>query len=283
MIIFNKLNKYKLHVCLFLFIFIFLSYFLMTGGNFWEYDSFASYKLSKNMVDRGNFQIDCFWGEKGLSGQCYSKYGVFMSVAIIPFYLLEKIFLEFFKSKFFYAGFFPSLANCFITALLAVLIFKYLSKMNFSKKISIAGAMLFSFATFAPVYTKTLFAEPLLALLIYLCLYLLFFKDRVFFIFLAGLCFGLALLTKITAIIILPVLLYIIFYKKTNFKKLIIFFLPFLFSLLIFFIYNFSRFGNILNSGYSGINFNNSLFKGLYLFILSPGKSFVLYLYSFTI
>lgn len=276
MIILNKFKKYKIHILLFLFVFI--AYILITGGNFWEYDSFSVYKTSKSIIDHGNFQIDCFWGEKGLGNRCYSKYGVFMSVAIIPFYLLEKIFLEFFKSKFFYVGFFPSLTNCFATALLSVLFFEYLSKMNFSKRISVVGTLLFSFATFLPAYTKTLFAEPLYTLLIYSCLYILFFSNqsKKILIF-AGFLFGLAFITKITALIIFPCLLFTLYFKQTSKIKFLIFLVPIITIFAIFCIYNLFRFGNVFNTGYYGIGFGESIIRGLYLFFVSPGKSLFLY------
>lgn len=276
MIILNSLKKHQTSI--FLFLFIFIAYVLITGGNFWEYDSFASYKLSKSIVDHRNFQISCFWGEKGADGKCYSKYGLFMSVAIIPFYLIEKIYLEIFKGNFFYPGFFPSLTNAAITALLSVLIYKYLLRFKFSGGISITGALLFSFFTFAASYTKTLFAEPLITLLIYLCFYvLLFFSSSRKKYALAGFIFGLGFLTKITIVIILPAILYLFCLDRKEWKKTLYFIFPFLFLFIVWCFYNFFRFGSFFDTGYRGIGFGENILKGIYLFILSPGKSLFFY------
>lgn len=276
MIILNRLKKYKIQI--FLFLFIAIAYTLLTGGNFWEYDSFSAYKLAKNIVDKSSFSVNCFWGVPGLHNNCYSRYGLFMSAAVVPFYIIEKIYLEVVKGSFFFPGFFPSLTNVFITALLSVLIFSYLKKFKFSSKLSIVGALLYAFFTFAFAYTKTIFAEPLITLLIYSCLYvLLFYKSSHKKYFFAGLLFGLGFLTKITMVIILPVVFYLFWINRKEWKKMLIFFLPLIFLFIIWCIYNNARFGNIFDTGYKGIGFGENILRGLYLFILSPGKSIFIY------
>lgn len=277
MTILNKLIKnYRLHI--FLFLFIFLAYVAMTGGNFWEYDSFAVYKLSKSLVDRGQFSIDCFWGAKAFNGACYSIYGILMSLIIIPLSILEKITIDILKISFFPSGFFPSLTNCFVTAGLAVLIYQFLRKMNFNGKLAFFGGLLFSFGTYAPAYTKTLYAEPLLALLIFSCIYLLVFhepcKKHIFF---AGIFFGLAFLTKVSAVLFLPSVVILLLAQQISIKKCFVFFTPFVVSIAFFFVYNYLRFHSLMHTGHGDIAFDKTLISGLNLFIFSPGKSIFLY------
>lgn len=276
MTILNRLKKYKIPILLFFIVTV--AYILMTGGNFWEYDSFSVYKLAKNIVDKSSFEVNCFWGVSGLQNKCYSRYGLLMSIAVIPFYLAEKIYLELIKGSFLFPGFFPSLTNTIITSLLVVLIYNYLLRFKFSVKLSFFGAILFAFFTLVASYTKTLFAEPLLTLLIYLCFYVILFSKESFKkYFFAGLFFGLGFLTKVTIVITAPIILYLFWINKKNWKKIIMFILPAMISLFIWFIYNYVRFGNIFNTGYRGIGFGENIFKGLYLFLLSPGKSIFFY------
>lgn len=258
-----------------LFVFLFLVYFLITGGNFWEYDSFSVYKLSTSIIDKQSFAVDCFWGVPGKNHQCYSKYGLLMSVIIIPFYLIEKLILQYFHIGFFPPGFFPSLTNCAVTAFIGVVFYQFLRQTKFSHLDSLIGVMILSFCTMLFPYTKTLFAEPLLTLLIYFSFYLIWSKNNR--ILLGGAIFALAFLTKFSAVIFLPAFLYYLAATYKSFKILIRFLFPLLPGFIIFFIYNLIRFNNGLNTGYTGVDISKPINKGLYLFILSPGKSVFLY------
>ncbi|EKD90287.1 MAG: hypothetical protein ACD_31C00038G0003, partial [uncultured bacterium] len=251
----------------------FIFYFSITNGTFWESDGLITYQSTQAMVEKFNFIVPCGITPQSINGNCYSQYGLFMSTAIIPFYLIGKIF----SNSYFPADFFPSLTNVFITSILVVLILKYLKKIT-TLEYSLLGTFLFACATYVPAYTKTLYSEPLITLLLYAVIYcLVFLKHNQKTLFLAGFFLGLALLTKIAIIIFLPVIIYIFFQKKTNFKKLTVFVIPILVSVLIFFLYNFFRFGNILETGYGAIKLNYPIIIGLYLHLFSTGKSFFWY------
>jgi len=182
------------------------------------------------------------------------------------------------KINFFPSGFFPSLTNCFVTAGLAVLIYQFLRKMNFDKKLAFSGGLLFSFCTYAPAYTKTLYAEPLLTLLIFSCIYMLVFHEpRKKYIFYAGLFFGFAFLTKVSTVLFLPSVVILLLAQQISIKKWYVFFAPFVLSLAFFFIYNYLRFHSLMHTGHGDIAFDKNLISGLNLFIFSPGKSIFLY------
>lgn len=264
--------------CLFIFAICLIFYISITNGTFWEYDSNVVYQLSKSLGDSFSLNIDCDWGSLSNSGFCYSKYGLIMSLITLPFYLVEKIALEYFKNEYFFAGFFPSLTNSFITSLLVVLMYKMLKKMGFSIQESLVGSTLFAFFTYIPTYTKTLFSEPLTTLLIFLSFYVLLFKkDSKVNGMLVGILFGLSILTKVANFIYLPCFLIIFFYKKTSYKNIAYFMSSLLFSILLLFIYNFLRFGNVLDTGYRNVRFDYPFFKGIVLHLFSSGKGIFIY------
>ncbi len=259
-----------------LFLFFYIS---ITGGNFWESDSQSMYQTAKNLIDHQSFAVDCFWEAAKSGNVCYSKYGLISSLIIIPMYLLEKLFLDVFHNTYFYAGFFPSLTNCFITSLLVVLTYKYLIKLKFSEKYAIMGALLLGFGTYLSAYTKTLFSEPLTTLLFYSASYVfIFWKQTPKNLALAGFLFGFTFLTKFGILIFLPCLIYVFISKKINLKHFLYFIIPLFFCVIIYFIYNYLRFGDIFDSGYRDIKtFGFPFFYGLYINLLSPGKSLFLY------
>jgi hypothetical protein len=255
----------RLKISFLLFFIILIAYVSITGGNVWEYDSHSVLEVAKNIVDKKTIAISCFFGEKASSGACYSRYGVLMSLVIIPFYLLD---------KFFQISFFVYLTNCAVTALLSVLIFNFLQRLNFSTKMSLLGSLIFSFATFAPFHTKTLFSEPLLTLLAYSSLYFLLFNKR---FLLSGILMFAATLTKASVFIgFIPLLLYSLI-TKAKLKKNMTIILFAAISIIAYGAYNYFRFGNIFETGYANISFKPALLGSAFFYIFSPGASIFLF------
>lgn len=261
----------------FLIFLISLIFFIsITNGNFWESDSRAVYETTRNLVGSGKLNIDCVFGELSSDGQCYSKYGLFMSVSTAPFFLVDRITREYLGISYFFDGFFSSLTNSFISAMLVWLIFKFLVRMGFSDKLAIGGAFISAVCTYVPAYTKTLFSEPLETFLMLGSIYaLLYFRNN---FALAGYLFGFALLTKFAAISFIPCFLVYFLYRNITFRQLTSFSLPVLACVLVFFGYNYVRFDNILDTGYRNVKFDYPMLKGLALHFFSPGKSIFLYM-----
>lgn len=260
-----------------IFLFFLLGYIMITAGVFWEYDSHSVVNLTKNFVDHGKFTVDCSLGIKGLYANCYPRYGIFMSLVIIPLYLFEKIITGVLHVNYFPPNFFPGLLNAFVSAGLAVLIYQYLRKIEIGKRVSLLTTLIFGWATYVPAYTKTLFPEPLITLLVLSFFYLILFgrpTRKIYFT--AGLLFGLSFLTRVTLLIVLLPVFYVFRSKKTSLKMMICFFIPCAAAAAVFFIYNQMRFGHVLMTGYQPV-FNSRILDGIYLYFFSPGKSIFLY------
>jgi hypothetical protein len=255
----------RLKISFLLFFIVLIAYVSITGGNVWEYDSHSVLEVAKNIVDKKTIAISCFFGEKTLSGECFSRYGILMSLVIIPFYLLDKLFL---------LSFFVYLTNCVITSLLSVLIFNFLQRLNFSAKQSIFGSLIFSFATFAPFHTKTLFSEPLLTLLAYSSMYFLLFNKQ---IFLSGVLMFAAGLTKASVFIgFIPLYLWSLM-TKISLKRRMVLIIFVIFSVISYCAYNYFRFSNIFQTGYANISFKPALLGSAFFYIFSPGASIFLF------
>lgn len=247
-----------------LFLFFFIANISVMNKIIWEFDGHSVLEVSKSIIEKHNFAINCSFGEKAKDGNCYSRYGILTSIVILPFILMNNLFKT---------DFFIFLVNPLITAGLGVLIFLFLKRLKFNDLHAVFGSFLLSFCTFSLAYSRTLFSEPLLIFLIFATFYRVFFKKNAA---LAGLFFGFAFLTKTTAVLMLPSI-FLYFFLIHDAKKIIKFIFIFLFFLLLFFLYNFARFGNILNTGYPGVSFDMSILSGLSYFLFSTGGSIFLY------
>src|SRR5258708_1725239 len=120
-----KFPKFLNNIPILLFLIFLLFYISITGGNLLGADGMAVYQTAKAIIDHGSFAMPCYWATMAPNGNCYTQYGLFMSVVIIPFYLLDKFVLEILHNHYFFMGFFSSLTNTFITALIVAIIYKY--------------------------------------------------------------------------------------------------------------------------------------------------------------
>lgn len=251
----------RLKISFVLFFALLIAYISITGANVWEYDSHSVLEVARNIIDHKTIAISCFFGEKSANGLCYSRFGVLLPLIITPFYLLDKLFQ---------INFFVYLTNCVITAALSVLIFNFLLKFNFSAKMSLIGTLIFSFATFTVFYTKTLFSEPLITLLVYASIYCLLFCRK---FFLSGVFMFAACLTKASAFVgFIP--LFLLSYKtKTSLKQIAILIVFLGISVIAYGGYNYYRFSGVFQTGYENISFQPLLLRSASFYLFSPGAS----------
>jgi len=189
----------------------------------------------------------------------YWPLGLFPAIILMPF-----IFIFNHLNLFFYQGY----LQFFLVLSVFLLYFKISKKLNYSKIDSLFLAYAFCFASVflgvAMVSWSWYFAHVITVFLLSLALYEYFNKKRYWLI---GILLGFIALTRLTAgLSIVFFILTILFFLKTkqqkikNLSQLLIPCAPII-SLL--FIYNYIRFGNILEQGYSQqfVGPNNSLIE----------------------
>lgn len=276
-----------------IFVFFLSLYILTASGRVETSDGHIMLAATKSIVENRTFAIPKDTpGVQGIDGKYYSKYGIGQSIVAIPWYIGGK----FLASKVLpakYAGyatmFAVSLFNAAVTALTCLLIFLFGQKLGYSTKVSIFLSLIYGLGTMAWPYAKEFFSEPLAGLFILFAVFSAYchkIERSNTWLFLSGLAIGMAMATRLTAVILVPILgLYILLniLKEGEKQRLIGAALSFLFPIAIFFLfigwYNLVRFGSFLESGYGieGEGFTNPLFKGIYGLLLSPGKSLFLY------
>lgn len=278
--------------------FFFLSLYLLTAsGHFYVADEALMILVTQSIVENHNFSIP-----KGLpytsaiigkDENLYSPTGIGQSIFVIPFYFLGKLldkYLNLSHLNINISLFSISLFNSFITALTVLILFLF-GLHFFSSKTSLILAFFYGLGTYAWPYSKYFFNQPISALFSLISVFSIYLYSKSQLsrhIFFCGLFLSLSFLVRIDNLIILPcVLLYFLLYLKDQnlhlislFKRLTIFAIPVFFSLILIFLYNFIRFGDIFRTGYGAMikeDFNLPIWYGIYGMLFSSGKSIFLY------
>jgi hypothetical protein len=138
--------------------------------------------------------------------------------------------------------------------------------------------LIYGLATFAITYVKTLFGEPLAALIVLSIVYLSI-KGKYFAV--TGALLGLLIgLNTIYALFVPLVALFLFLKKPVQLRNLLAFSAPIAISLVLLGLYNWARFGSPLTSGYhfaQGEGFTNPFFLGVFGLTFSPYRGLFWY------
>ncbi len=223
-------------------------------------------------------------GSFGMDGHLYSKKGVTPSLFLLPFVLVAQ------AAPWLSIRATAMLFNPLVTALTAVVLYSFLLDTKFSARTAWLTALLYGIATFAISYTRTLFGEPLAALLILMAVWQLWRKNFLFAGAALALCIGInlsyAVLVAMGGVYVLvaaylnarthqvsPI-------QRADRLHVASFFAPVILFGLFLLAYNALRFGNPLTSGYNfaqGEAFNYPAQWGIFGLWLSPYRGIVWY------
>jgi len=274
-----------------LFSFLLALYLLTYSGRFHSSDGLVMFAVTDNLVRHGRIDIEPVrWmvtqqGSLGPDGLAYSGKEIMNSAAAVPLLWLGRAVPG-------WGGTHAALLlNPLLVALTGWLLFAFVRRWGFDRRVAALTALLFGVATPAWPYTKTLFSEPLTGLFLLLAAYLLLrYRDsgRMRNAVGAGGALGLALLTRPASVIAWPAFAGLLLYYHTRrteqgvIQALRTAFPRFAFfpAVAVIFAlgYNVARFGSPLQTGYSGVQrFSTPLLLGLAGLTVSPGRSLFLY------
>ncbi len=293
-IVLLRFSSVKLEILLLVF---FLSLYILTApGAIHESDGLSMYEVTKSIVEYHNFSVPEgeVTGTEGLHHRYYSPYGIGQSIFAVPLYVLGKILSSFVNIEpRFLIKFMVSMFSPIVTAFTCLLIYKLGRKFDYSIRTSAILSLSYGLATMAWPYSKMFFSEPLLNLFILSSVYLVIGlggQGRLRAIWFSGIFLGLAIITKIAALILIPsFLVYVALLSreegnflrisKDTVRNLVSFAIPVAVFILLVGFYNYVRFGSAFITGYipENIGFSTPFLLGLYGLLASPGKSFFLY------
>jgi len=272
---------------------------IVLDGNFNLADSIREIDV-KGLKDGFKELSDGIKHDAEIYGRVYSKYGLGNVLVGTLFYGIGLLFVKVFPflPKDYFLIFVFALQNVFIVSLSALIFYKLITLFLNDKKISLFLTIGFSFGTIIfPYALKSGFGEPLALLVILLGFYFLVLynhKRKLMFLFLSGFLTGSCILTKIYTVLVFPAFFIFLFFTIED-KKIkdisthfFVFLSGFIIPIIMFFIYNYLRFGSVFESGYS-VRSNEGTLSGemvpnLYYFfvtfyniLLSPGRGLLIF------
>ena len=260
-------------------------YLLSFSGRLYSQDSMSMFSVVESVVKRGEFNTDQLWtlqkarDELASDGESYAKYGYGASLFAVPLYALALALPLF--------GLVQTtlLTSAVVVAITGALLFLAARRMNYSRAVSLAAALLFGLGTPAWVYAKQFWSETFGIFTLFAAFYfLLSFRaernGRAALI--AGIALGLAAATRVTNFSLAPIFAWYGFdsaWKDARARRGLAWFALAL-ALVVISIagYDWVRFGNPLATGYRGDEtFDNPFLLGLYGLLFSPGKGLFAY------
>ncbi len=278
---------------LMLFVFCSGTYMLIQSGHIYSVDGFGRYMVTKSIVEEHRiWTTERYFGFHRSGEKCYSQWGIGQSILAIPLYLVGKSisFIIPNLNEEYTKEFMVSLLNVMITALTCVVVFLFGVNLGYSVRNAVFLSLIYGFGNYTFVYAKDSMDISQVALFIlasYFTMYLYVRGERKRWLIISGLCFGFAIITRLTCIILFPLL--IAYLLLSNFKMclpkqlcknliiLITAISPFLISI---FYYNYMAFGSILKTGYGSMNnlFTTPFLLGIYGLLMSPAWGIFFYI-----
>ena len=242
-----------------LFLFLICIYALTAGGHYGG-DGFWHYLTAQSLVRDGDLiiadeifampEMQRTYDAVTSSGRRYSKYGLGMSLVETPFYAVGLLFANIFPHipADYLTMFTTSMANVIISALWVIVFFRVIRSYDYapSKTRWLTGA--FAFGTMVFPYAGYGFSESLVGLGLLISIYGL--TKRKPSPLLAGMGFGIAILTKLYMVVLLPVLLLYLRRNKWATHRVGVFLAPIAATCLLIAYHNHLRYGNIFQTGY---------------------------------
>lgn len=284
-----------------LFLFLFALYLFTYSPTLHSSDGQAMFSTAESLLRRGAWDIEQIrWmglqqGTYGLDGLLYSRKGIGQPLLALPLTWLGLV------TPWFGPVTLTVLFGSLITALTGVLVYQVLVRLVYNTQASLLAALIFGSGTLAWPYAKTFFSDSLAGfLLLATLLALLYFKQtgRNRFAFLAGSSLAWAVATRYAEGVFLPVFgLYFLHsltsnlalneikttlrdpsYRRAFVVSSLSFGLPILVVGLGLMGFNFSRYGDLVNTGYlPEESFSAIWWQGIYGQLLSPGRGLLLY------
>ncbi|MDI6840248.1 MAG: phospholipid carrier-dependent glycosyltransferase [bacterium] len=280
-------------------------YLLTAQGRLGCIDPGVRYAVTKSIVERRTFSIDpthLLGALLGKDGRTYSFYFIGQSLVFIPPYLLARTFSdkipvplrEQFKQSV------CSFVNVFFMAASCILLLLLLVELGYEWKAATPTTLIYAFATICFPHAQSVMdpAQVIFFTILMLHSLVLYSKYRQRkWGFISGIAFGIALLTRLEVLLIIPGILIWSTLELQKLEKhegikwfrngIVTFIMGVVPFIVIILWYNFVRFGSVFETGYQkvlaqqcGISinlFSSHLVFNLYRMLLNPRESFFLF------
>lgn len=259
---------------------LFALYWLTVSGAFHSIDEEAVFAVARAIVLHGEANQNTLFravpyidqAKVGIDGAFYSKYGIGHALAIVPaVWLAQGIPNATLASS-------AMLVNALATAATGGLLVLVAIRAGYAERTGVVLGLLYGVDTFAWVYAKTMFSEPLVAFWWLLAVYLLLTELSWKRAFWSGVCLAIALSIRPASILVTPLFALLLLQRswKPALLRLVAWGVPIGIVGMGLLWFNAIRFGNPLDFGYSE-GFDGNLWVGLQGFLFSLDRSLFLF------
>jgi hypothetical protein len=259
---------------------LFALYWLTVSGAFHSIDEEAVFAVARNVALYGEANQNTLYravpyidqAKVGIDGAFYSKYGIGHALALAPVvWLAQGIPGATLASS-------AMLVNALATAATGGLLVFVALRLGYSERTGVLLGLVYGSATFAWIYAKTMFSEPLVGFWWLLAVYVLLTNISWRRALLSGVCLAIALSIRPASILVTPLFALLLLQRawKPLFIHLVVWGIPIAIVGMGLLWFNQLRFGNLLNFGYSE-GFDGNLFIGLQGFLFSFDRSLFLF------
>ncbi len=249
-----------------------LIYLAFLKPGIWGIDGTEMFFVSNSLVTEGDFSLPPGAGIVGADGQYYSIRYPLLPIVATPFVAVG-LFLGHLLNipPRYAAGVCALVLSVLLTVATTGLIVLLSLRLGAKKQSAYLAALSFAFGTTALVYARQFFAEPLLSFMTTLSLYLALgktYREHAIASFIGGL----AIAAKPAGVVIGPVLALYFGFKRYPIRTVISPLVGTGMGLMLYFGYNYLRFGDFFTSGQNASKFQFAgMLERLVGLIFSPG------------
>ena len=227
---------------------------LFSSGQIENPDTHLRLTQTRIFLDNGSFKLPSDVGEDSHGNIAINKlgercmvYNPGQSFLFIPIYLTSKLLTTNNVSSYYLSAFFVSFINYIINAISAFFLFKIIITLGYKRKEALLTAFVFCFTSYAFVFAQSTYEHHFEMLFILVSLYFGLANNIKKNYLYAGLAISIGLIFRSTTIFLVPTILLLL---SSN-KERLIFLLGIVPGIVILLFYNYYRFHNPFETGYS--------------------------------
>jgi hypothetical protein len=217
-------------------------------------------------------------------GKRFMVYNPGQTIVFIPIYYIANLVSSDEANAYYFSAFFVSFVNYMVHAFSAFILFKIALLLGVNKKQAYLASMFFGLTSYSFVFAQSTYEHYFEMLFILLSIYFTIKKDTNQTALLSGLMLSLGLVFRTTTGFAIPAILLL---QRNNNERLKVL-MTLTIGIAFVFLYNYYRFGNPLETGYSlawslahSDNINFWSFSGFpeafFGFLFSPGKGLIFF------
>lgn len=255
-----------------------LVYLAFLAPGIYSVDGNSTVGLAESLVSHFSIVLSPeFSGIIGRGGHLYSMWYPLLSFVAVPFVLVGMALAHWLHLPMHFVSAVCALTlSALLTGATTALVALVAVRLGANWRSAWLAAIAYAFGTIALCYAHCFYCEPLLAFVTVAAIWLAMSEVRRRVLWIA-VCAALSVLAKPTGVVLGPIVSVYFLLKRRSRTEIIIPTLGTAAGLLLYGIYNFARFGNLLNFGPPNFFAFRYFSAGLAGLLFSPGRGFVWY------